>query len=185
VRKNQSIKKLHVKKFLYFVLIVVIGFVNLSMDSFSYTPSNNSLTLQQKEVKELVVYSELYTDISTGSYPEDSIITLNITVLPISNSSVFFKYCNLNVWDPQPMNYTLAPGESTGEIIYTLIKWYQDQVGSITYFTIATTENSNATIQWSYEVISLGKVSSIGFLFTFSIVGTIALVSVIFFKKRK
>jgi len=167
------------------MIVIVITISNLLLTPYSCTSSNHDLHQQQKEVMEYVVYSDDYRSFCAGPYPIDSIISFNITVLLISNSSVFFMYFAFDVWNPQPMNYTLAPGESTGEIDFKLTNARYNNAGSIEYNAIATIEDSNATIQWSYEVISLGKLSSIGFLFTFSIVGTVALVSVIFFKKRK
>ena len=185
MNKIQRINIIQPKKFLCLMIVIVISFSNLPLNFFSYTSSSDDLSLQQKEVMEYVVYSDGYRSFGSGYYPNDSVISFNITVLLISNSSVFFMYFVLDVWDPQPLNYTLAPGESTGEIDFKLISGRYNNAGLIDYNAIATIEDSNATIQWSYEVISLGKLSSIGFLFTFSTVGTVALVSVIFFKKRK
>ena len=185
MKKIQRVNIIQLKKLPCLMIVIVITFSNLSLTSYSCTSSNHDLLQQQKEVLEYVVYSDDYRSFSAGPYPIDSIIAFNITVLPISNSSVFFMYFAFDVWNPQPMNYTLAPGESTGEIEYKLISSRYNNAGSIEYNAIATIEDSNATIQWSYEVITMGKVSTIGFLFSFSTIGIITLACVIFYKKRK
>lgn len=123
-------------------------------------------------------------DLTTEHFNEGTIITLCLTNLACSNTSIFAKATG-GIWSPQPANYTLAVGESTGPINYTLLEGFTERQGYIAYFVNALVENSNATVRMWYEVIySAGKVSTTSTLLAFGSMILISAVCVLL-RKRK
>jgi len=104
--------------------------------------------------EELFVDNEM-AQMATKLYYLNSIVKINITVLPQSNSSVeiFCEESVIEHFSPILTNFTLAPGESFTES-YTYIDDFAD---AVVYFCWCTLENSNATIQWWYEAIYSAK----------------------------
>ncbi len=131
---------------------------------FLDTPENTSTRtiLRPSELKTRAIISEelfvnnFTTILDTNPYPRNSIIHINITVLPQSNASVeiLFDGDDDNV-SPKLTNFTLAPGESFAENYTCII----GTICGITYLCHCTLDNSNATIFWLYEVLYLAEMS--------------------------
>ena len=135
---------------IYLVVLFIFSITNTIHSCSATTSSSAGLTITEKTSEELFVDNEM-GQIATGLYYRNSIIQINITVLLHSNSSVeiFCEEAAIEHYSPILANFTLAPGESFAES-YTLSG---RAVSSVVYFCWCTLNNSNATIQWWYEVL--------------------------------
>ncbi|MHA1156190.1 MAG: hypothetical protein ACTSQK_08790 [Candidatus Heimdallarchaeota archaeon] len=157
----KSIKKLESTIKVFLVLFVVISLISVNNQSISIHTratqishlKNNDLTINGKETIELFVDNKTI-QFDTGTYNLNSIININITVLPQSNSSVFIMCSAVYAveFSPTLTNVTLAPGESFSED-YTII----DRIINGIVYTSRCTTDSNATILWSYDLIYSAK----------------------------
>jgi hypothetical protein len=126
-----------------------------------------------------------YPSFHTKALYEGAVIRLNITVLPCSNATVAFEYGypNTTYWVPEPPNFTLSPGETTGVQNYTLESYMADYHGLIIYDCYIINEGPNATVYWWYEILEEGSyVPAAGTLIT---IGALFITAVIVQKKRK
>ena len=170
---------------IYLVVLFIFSTTNTIHSCSATTSSSAGLTITEKTSEELFVDNEM-GQIATGLNNRNSIIQINITVLPQSNSSVeiFCEEAAIENYSPILANFTLAPGESFAET-YTLSG---RAASSVVYFCWCTLDNSNATIQWWYEVLYSAKPDDafIGMDFLF-IVGAVILstMTLVFIAKRK
>lgn len=153
------------------------------------------LTYTQGEqiiVEELLVYDGYFIDtLYSYFFNEGSIIEYSVGNLPQSNSTVKF-WVNLefqDVWDPAPINYTLAPGEFSNSVECELIDGlWEHELGTLMYGTYLLTEGSNATVQMWFEIIYSAKPDNgfIGIDFLF-IGGTflLSIMTLVLITKRK
>ena len=147
-------------------IILVYSFVLSSQNVIGRTYNlNNNLKTNGVIHQESFVDND-YWPLGTELLPVGSIIQVNYTVLPNSNSSVFFRYIyyltNDTIWSPTPSNYTLAPGESF-EGTFTLMKGMTSKLAELGFHAIVSDRLTNSTVHWWYEVLVTGKVPTAGF----------------------
>jgi len=148
--------------------------------------SNNDLVTNEQ------IHIETYIDniadtLIIGSFSKESVIRINYTVLPQSNSSVDFvfhyAYLDYTTWLPIPMNFTLAVGESfSGD--FTLNRTINQSSLPFGFDAQVVDGGTNATVHWWYEVLVTGKISTGGFFFLSSSLILFSL-GVIIISKRK
>ncbi|MFW9922084.1 MAG: hypothetical protein ACFFDW_02220 [Candidatus Thorarchaeota archaeon] len=138
---------------IYSFLLPILIVVNLSIlhinPILGFEGGHTTLFVQEKTVIESYVDCE-YTQFETGIYTKDSIVHINITILPQSNDSVeVFYFGSADQFSPSLSNITLAPGESFAEN-YTIIESEGDM---ILYYCQCVNPEGNATVLWWYEVL--------------------------------
>ncbi len=146
----QSLKMVHLVLFLVFCLVNFNHSTTIPTSAtYSTAPINIDLTLNTITSEELFIDNG-FTQVVTKTYFRNSIIRINITVLPQSNSSVEIICSGIYAIDFSPAltNATLAPGESFSES-YTFIKGVANGIA----YGIHCITDSNATIIWSYDLI--------------------------------
>ncbi len=169
------------------IILFTLGTNALSINErINSQESNNNLGVNEQIHSEVVL--DIYTDsIGIGSFTKHSIISVNFTVLPQSNSSVEFVFCyyylNYTVWSPDPGNFTLGIGESFAGN-FTLVTAISSNTALFVFHTSVSSDRTNATVHYWYEVLVTGKTPSAGFLI---LSGTLVLISfgVIIRSKRK
>ncbi len=134
---------------IFLVVLFILSSANAIHTYLATNSYSTSLTIAEKISEELFVDNE-FTQVYTKSYYRNSIIHINITVLPHSNSSVEIICSGFYATDFSPAltNATLTPGESFSES-YTFIKGVANGIA----YGIRCTTDSNATVIWSYEVL--------------------------------
>lgn len=171
----QSLKIACLVLFLVFCLVNFNHSTNIPTDAtLSIIPLNRNLMTNAIISEELFIDKE-FTQVTTRTYYRDSIIRINITVLPQSNSSVEIICSEFYAVDFSPAltNATLVPGESFSES-YTFIKGVANGIA----YGIRCTTDSNATVLWSYEVLFSAKPEGAGIDFPF-IVSSLLLSSLV------
>lgn len=163
------------------------GFSN--HNDFDSVNSLNKYTENGRVHNERVIEWPHSTNIDTISIVQGSIILFNCSVLANSNSSIEFDYSedpalvNITEFGPDPINFTLAPGESYEET-FTLVKGGYEFRSELSYRARLLTEGGNATVQWWYEILEYGKIPAPGFVYSFGILTLLSII-VIVLKKRK
>ena len=149
-----SLKGIFLVLFLVFSLVNVSRFAIISISATcSPSPRNSALAINVKITDELFADNETI-QLDTGIYYRESILHINITVLPQSNSSVDIICSEAlgNEFSPALTNVTLAPGESFSENYTFIIRTANEIV-----YACRCTTGPNATILWSYEVLYSAK----------------------------
>ncbi len=128
--------------------------------------SNNDLGIKEQ------IHSETYIDniadtLTIGPFSKETVIRINYTVLPQSNSSVDFvfhyAYLDYTTWLPVPLNFTLTVGESfSGD--FTLNRTINQPTLSFGFDAHVVIGGTNATVHWWYEVLVTGKTPAAGYI---------------------
>ncbi|MHA1556822.1 MAG: hypothetical protein ACTSPM_07795 [Candidatus Heimdallarchaeota archaeon] len=169
------------------IMFFALGTAVLSVEArLPSQESNNDLVTNEQ------IHIETYIDniadtLIIGSFSKESVIRINYTVLPQSNSSVDFvfhyAYLDYTTWLPIPMNFTLAVGESfSGD--FTLNRTINQSSLPFGFDAQVVDGGTNATVHWWYEVLVTGKISTGGFFFLSSSLILFSL-GVIIISKRK
>ncbi len=134
----------------FLIFLFSISTTNVILTCSATTSNTTDSTTTEKIVEEWFLDND-HKPLVTKTYYRNSIVHINITILPQSNSSVeiFTLGTYREDFSPTLANITLAPGESFAEN-YTLIGGVADV---LCYLCRCTLDNSNATIQWWYEVL--------------------------------
>lgn len=151
----------------FFIIVVINGQLTLLFfQDFntvkSYTSNEcKELKSQYKHYREVVVVGWLQNvHLYTSQVSLNGVIHLNFTVLPCSNTTVFFNNTDIENpiyhWSPKdPDNISLAPGESYAET-FALEGSGVDYIGVLSYVAVVQKPWSNATIVWWYEIVKKG-----------------------------
>ncbi|MHA1556636.1 MAG: hypothetical protein ACTSPM_06830 [Candidatus Heimdallarchaeota archaeon] len=188
-RKKRDAKKTPMLA-IFLVVLFMLSTANTYCFLTTHVSSSASTILRSSELEiRAIISEELFVDnfttiLNTGTYPRNSIVHINITVLPQSNACVEILYDgNDDDVSPKLTNFTLAPGGSFAENYTCII----GTICGITYLCHCTLDNSNVTILWWYEVLYSAKPEGfIGIDFPF-ILGSLIILSlgVIIRSKRK
>ena len=138
------------------IFSIVLSTGNIITNSTSTTVIKSAnLSLNEKVLQEKFMDEDYHYSLSTLMLYRDSVMRLNISVLLSSYSSVEVSTSEQNAqeFSPNLTNFTLAPGESFVED-YTFVVGVANEVG---YECRLTLPNSNATVQWWYEVLYSAK----------------------------
>ncbi len=168
-KKEIKNNKIHLKNIIktMFVIILMVFFISPNTavtHCFLDTPGNTSTrtilrpteSAINAKISETIFVDNFTTILNTQYYPRNSIIHINITVLSQSNASVEINYDgDEDYFSPNLTNFILAPGKSFAENYTCKI----GTIGGIAYLCHCTLDNSNATIQWWYEVLYLAEMS--------------------------
>lgn len=168
------------------IILIQLSISNIILNTKSENFNNDTFASQNETTtpihsgeEEIALYFDIvfeYYFVSQAVF-KGGIVTINITLLSISNTSIFFEYkpSHMNVeWSPEPQNQTLNPGESF-EGTFTLEKGGSDGIGQIDYIA-KLPEGTNATVYWSWKIWNTGNsLSAMNYLFT---IGTILMVTV-------
>ncbi|MHA1156195.1 MAG: hypothetical protein ACTSQK_08815, partial [Candidatus Heimdallarchaeota archaeon] len=135
---------------IFLVVLFTLSTANTILTFSATTPSSKDLSMTVINVDEIVV-GDYHRPISMGTHYRNSIIQINITILPISNGSVevFAFESYITEFSPTLTNFTLAPGESFTEN-YTYIK---GTLNELVYYCRCMLPDTNATVRWWYEVL--------------------------------
>jgi len=181
-------KHFHIKRLFILRTVILIGILGICLNvlscSVNIASSRNQREYQLETNTEIV--EEFFVDVEriqleSGTYYRNSIVRINLTVLPKSNASVeiFTSEELANEFSPALQNVTLAPGESySKEHTFTY-----GEANEILY-ACQCTNDSNATILWIHETIHSARPIGLEFpsIISSSVLSFIVLVSVI---KRK
>ena len=166
---KKTVIRITTQLLIFFLLTVIAYANNYSSYSSALTPGDNELSLQERIYKDMVITNG-YKPIDMPTLTKNSIVQVNITVLPRSNSSVFFYVPEdyATQFTPAVTNFTLTPGQSFTEN-YTYSSGTEN-VNFLSYFAICTELDSNATVHWWYDVLYSAKPSwDVGIEVPFSI----------------
>ena len=176
---KKLVKKTLLAAALLTTLITVCLTNNHLLSVQGFTPTRISFSTNEKIIEEIFVGTSR-VQLLTGDYYANSIIYVNITILPQSNSSVEIT-CELqlaSMFSPNLSNVTLAPGEFFAEN-YTIVSVW-GLINTIVYRCQCTLPDSNATILWVYEALYSAPTPNyfIGLEFWF-VSGSFILVSIV------
>ncbi|MFW9922944.1 MAG: hypothetical protein ACFFDW_06605 [Candidatus Thorarchaeota archaeon] len=133
-----------------FIFLICMNFTILQMHSISAIERSPTQLIVKEKISEERFVDWEYIVLETGIYNRDSIIHVNITILPQSNDSVEVYYMGpANHVLPSLKNTTLIPGESFAET-YTII---ESEGELIHYYCHSVNLEGNATVLWWYEVL--------------------------------
>ncbi len=183
--KSQLTKIFSNMGLMFLILSMLFANVSQSLGNIDYCPDNKLRINEKIHQESFIDYA--YTPLGTYLLPVGSVIQVNYTVLPQSNSSVSFRYYydehNFTIWSPIPQNCILAPGEFF-EGTFTLQTGLTSRLAEVGFQAAVTDGITNATVHWWYEVLVTGKTPAAGFLV---LSGTLILVSlgVVIHSKRK
>ena len=185
-KKNREQKKalfVNLKDLLNLFILMIILFTSVSLDILfiqSRVPQQSSLdSLRPTEFYQDEAFVDYgWNTLDAGMSTRGSIIRVNYTVLPQSNSSVEFRfhyhYLDYETWVPAPQNYTLAIGSSFEEE-FTLNRTINQITLPFIYDARVVSGGTNATVRWWREVLVTGKTPAANF---FVLSGSFILLSV-------
>ena len=167
-------------------LLVILGYCLNTFccpvkTSSSMNQRSNQLGTNAEIIEELFVDDERI-QITTGFYYRNSVVRINLTVLPKSNASVelFTSEELASRYSPALQNVTLAPGESFSKE-HTFV---YGELTEIVYACQCTTD-SNATILWIYEVLHSARPIGLDFPFIVSSLLLSSLVIAVVSKRKQ
>ena len=171
-----------------FVIAVFLTIPATTVFAQTSTIANSvNLSLNEKIVQERYIDTDDRYQLNTLMLYRDSIIRLNISVLLSSYSSI--ETCISEEYSqeftPTLTNFTLAPGESFVED-YTILG--NSIANELAFECRLVLPNSNATVQWWYEVLHSAKPDGgfIGIEAFFVVVSFIITgISLVYISKRK
>ncbi|MHA1556637.1 MAG: hypothetical protein ACTSPM_06835 [Candidatus Heimdallarchaeota archaeon] len=171
---------------IFLVVLFTLSTANTILTCSATTSCSADLKFNEKVLQEKYMDEDYHYTISTLMLYRDSIIRLNISLLLSSYSSVEICTSEQNAQEFSPFltNFTLAPGESFTED-YTFIVGVANEVA---YECRLTLPNSNATVQWWYDVLYSAKANDgiIGIeAFFVGVSFIISGITLVFITKRK
>ena len=131
LRRNRSNQITSIGLLLLLLVPSLLNPVTIGIGQIPAPPAKSpiihgALTTVNGRVEETIFVPWWGNSMSADTFPKGTILQVNITVLPCSNASVliydrYHSEDNFTYWTPIHKSFTLAPGESTGAVNYTLV----------------------------------------------------------------